>query len=221
MEGKPQQEQQPSSPAPAVGKELVLRDLLIGPSQIAKVQVPSAGDLAKLQQQKATVLEEDEYVQHLEEIIKRDFFPDLARLEAYKEYLARKEAGEKDLRIPTILIKQTPVDSFKRSRDPTLAQNRPEGPTDSPQSRPKVDVSSMGLDEYLQRYTSEDNKSFADLFARQKDAERRKHAWMHRQAELANTELKALEAANNGAVKSIEVCDFDPRERYSMIARSL
>ena len=50
-------------------------------------------------------IEEDEYFEKIEEIVKRDFYPDLLKLEAYREY---ENCGKfKNQRIPSILLKST------------------------------------------------------------------------------------------------------------------
>eukprot|EP00826_Nyctotherus_ovalis_P014834 TRINITY_DN1416_c0_g3_i1.p3 TRINITY_DN1416_c0_g3~~TRINITY_DN1416_c0_g3_i1.p3 ORF type:complete len:203 (+),score=76.93 TRINITY_DN1416_c0_g3_i1:196-804(+) len=163
---------------------IVLRDLIYG-TQIAKPKDNALND-------GAIVLEEEEYTRNLEAIIRRDYFPSLAKLEAYKDYEARKSRGE-DVRIPTILVKRTPLANAKEV--PVETQSARES---------EIDVSNMTLDEYLHKYTSEDNRSFEKLFEKQKEEERKKYAWMEKQAESANARVLALQQANASAVKSIE-----------------
>lgn len=55
---------------------------------------------------KPKTLEEDEYFQQIEAIVKRDFFPDLLKLEALQEYIELKEK-EHDVKVPSVLIKST------------------------------------------------------------------------------------------------------------------
>lgn len=72
-------------------------------------------------------MEEDEYYSYLEAIIKRDYFPDLLKLEAYNEYQSRRgqasdltqHSGRSKDALPSILLRETPVDPaiFDR-RDP-------------------------------------------------------------------------------------------------------
>ena len=88
----------------------------------------------------AQVLDEDSYLEYLEYIIKRDYFPDLFKYETLKTCQA------KGLRPPTALLTDR-----EEGRDPV----------DRILNRDKdVDVTGMRLDEYLRRYTSEDNSSF-------------------------------------------------------------
>jgi hypothetical protein len=49
------------------------------------------------------MLGEEEYTEIMSKIIKRDYFPDLLRLEAYEEYI--KGGKESNVRIPSLLVK--------------------------------------------------------------------------------------------------------------------
>jgi protein DGCR14 len=126
---------------------------------------------------KTIVLEEEEYMKNLEAIVLRDYFPDLGKLQVYKSQADN-----------TLLNKHTgqAKEIIEKSEDKA------------------IDISNMTLDEYLHKYTSEDNKSFEKLFEKQKEKEAKKYAWMERQAELANARTLALQQANNTVVKSIE-----------------
>lgn len=165
-------------------RQIVLRNLIYG-TRAAKPKDDVLED-------GAVVLEEEEYTRNLEAIIRRDYFPSLAKLEACEDYEARKSRGE-DVRVPTILVKDTPLVNAKEAPIETQAMRESE-----------IDVRSMTLDEYLHKYTSEDNRSFEKLFEKQKEEERKKYAWMESQAKAANVRVLALQQANVDAVKSIE-----------------
>lgn len=54
---------------------------------------------------------------------------------------------------------------------------------DYPAKKPSVDVSRMSLDEYLRRYTSEDNQAFVDIHEKDRQEFLKKVAWMFNESE--------------------------------------
>ena len=112
-------------------------------------------------------VEEDEYYAKIEEIIRRDFYPDLVKLDALRQY-DQDAALKSGVRPPSILLRSTgksrlsdvtnakkpdPVDDF-------IAMKRKELGLKPVVSENSGKRKKMGLNEFLRRFTSEDNASF-------------------------------------------------------------
>lgn len=121
-----------------------------------------------------TILSEEQYVDAMDAIITRDFFPDLPRLRAKLDYLdalegrdpARLAAAEEHLLAsgtPATPAAATP----RQGHRPGGAAPPPDAGADGPPT----------LDRFLARFTSEDNASFAEISARMLEAHRAKYWW--------------------------------------------
>lgn len=172
------------------------------------------------------ILDEDTYVRKMGEIIQRDFFPHLDKLQAQNQYLDALEQNDaKRMRelyekyssgrpiterpaspatFETPMNKteseDEPLKSSKTSRDITVHENTKDKTRDECRS---------GLDAYLSTHTSEDNASFKEMMV---EAERRlklKFAWLYE----AEEKLKAVtnDRSNNG-VLAIENRDIKPSQ---------
>ncbi|KAG7476717.1 hypothetical protein MATL_G00085900 [Megalops atlanticus] len=149
---------------------------------------------------KRKVLDEDTYIESLEKIIQRDFFPDVTKLRAQKEYLEAEENGELErmreiaIKYGSSLTKSTPRSSVPYVTPATFEtpEGRPGSPTSSHSKlrpRPAEEGNKEGeeeeekelpsLDRFLAKTTSEDNASFEQIMELAKDKEKLRHAWLY------------------------------------------
>ncbi|GCC34521.1 splicing factor ESS-2 homolog [Chiloscyllium punctatum] len=147
------------------------------------------------------ILDEETYIGNLEEIIQRDFFPDVEKLRAQREYLEAEENGDME-KMREITIKYG--SSLRKPNSGTPAAyvtpatfETPEVVAGSPSSRNKACQDGMSradegekdrkkeekelptLDTFLGRSTSEDNASFNQIIEIAEERNRIKHVWLY------------------------------------------
>lgn len=131
---------------------------------------------------KQIILDEDEYTKGLSHIIKRDFFPGLAHLDAQNAYLTAlnthdpteiqssvrklEELGP----TPRLLPGQTPYLQLQTPREDEGARPRAK-------KRKLEEAFDMSLDEFQARYTSEDNASFTDILDDENIKRKERYSW--------------------------------------------
>ncbi|XP_046330560.2 splicing factor ESS-2 homolog [Haliotis rufescens] len=164
-----------------------------------------------LNEKKKTVLDEDSYTQGIEEIITRDFYPDLPNLNSQAEYYDALERNDlvklreiqmrcKDLRPSTGVssIYNSP-DTFETpdasARAPSPSQKQPTAGDPRTDEQPELPNNvdddkkkELSLDRYLARNTSEDNASFMEILKEGERKHREKHAWMYDKEEKQEME---------------------------------
>ena len=111
-------------------------------------------------------MDEDEYFSQIEKIIKRDYYPDLAKLEALQTYDKDRSSD-----VPSVLLKST-----ERS-----FSTKP-----NPQDKTKSYGAKIGLDEYLKKFTSEDNASFQEIHDEDHKRHLKKIGWMFDESKRYN-----------------------------------
>ncbi|KAM7392914.1 hypothetical protein PAMA_007840 [Pampus argenteus] len=168
------------------------------------------------------VLDEEEYIESLEKIIQRDFFPDVTKLQAQKDYLDAEETGDLErmreisIRYGSSLTKSTP-----RSSAPYVTPasfETPVGRSGSPSSihgtkgidsaiKDDEEKELPCLDRFLAKNTSEDNASFEQIMDLAEDKEKLKHAWLY-EAEVEfkqrHEENLALPSAEKAALECVK-----------------
>ncbi|XP_071619078.1 splicing factor ESS-2 homolog [Heliangelus exortis] len=208
-----------------------------GPSVSSGALVPAAAPgtaLAKGKEAAAPsprrpkkILDEEAYIESLETIIQRDFFPDVEKLRAQKEYLEAEENGDLE-KMRQIAIKFG-SSLNKSSRDTPAPYVTPatfETPEVRPGALPVGNKSKAGikaaeegnaekddkealpsLDSFLAKHTSEDNASFEQIMEVAKEKEKVKHAWLYSAEEEyaeRHSENLALPSAEQQALENVK-----------------
>ncbi|KAM8797586.1 splicing factor ESS-2 homolog [Eudromia elegans] len=172
------------------------------------------------------ILDEDAYIEGLETIIQRDFFPDVQKLRAQKEYLEAEESGDLE-KMRQIAIKFG--SSLGRSARDTPAPYVTPATFETPEVHPRLPLSNKSkvgfktgeegeaekdgkdelpsLDSFLAKHTSEDNASFEQIMEVAKEKEKVKHAWLYsaeeEYAQRRNSNL-ALPSAEQQALENVK-----------------
>nr|XP_025046327.1 splicing factor ESS-2 homolog [Pelodiscus sinensis] len=162
----------------------------------------------------------------LEKIIQRDFFPDVERLRAQKEYLEAEESGDLEkMRQIAIKFGSSLGKSSKETPAPYVTPATFETPEVHPGASSLLNKSKIGiktaeegevekeqnkdalpsLDSFLTKHTSEDNASFEQIMEVAKEKEKARHSWLYEaEEEFAQRRLEylALPSAEHQALES-------------------
>lgn len=109
-----------------------------------------------LQRSSFRILEEEMYQTALSEIIKRDFFPDLLKMEQEEARGARETEEEEKVGEEETSISHSKVKEMMK----------------------KIKDDNLSLDQFQSTYTSEDNASFTDLLYQQNQRQREAYRWI-------------------------------------------
>ncbi|OUC48700.1 hypothetical protein D917_06018 [Trichinella nativa] len=143
---------------------------------------------------KRVVLEEDEYLKKLDEIIQRDFFPDINDLKLKNQYM--DALAEHDV----VKIKELQKKMFSQRNKTTDTEISLRAPIKvDPWELECEKTNDMNLDKFLANFTSEDNESFEEIMENHDHKLRQKHAWMY----LAEKE-HALNLQKSMAIKAAD-----------------
>ncbi|KAM6155711.1 LOW QUALITY PROTEIN: splicing factor ESS-2 homolog [Rhynchocyon petersi] len=162
----------------------------------------------------------------LQTVIQRDFFPDVEKLQAQKEYLEAEENGDLE-RMRQIAIKFVSA-LGKVSREPpppyvtpatfetpevhigpAILGNKPQprdrGPEDEETGEEEEKEPLPSLDVFLSRYTSEDNAYFQEIMEVAKEKGQARYTWLYQakeEFEKRQEENLALPSAECQAIES-------------------
>ncbi|XP_073530915.1 splicing factor ESS-2 homolog isoform X2 [Phyllobates terribilis] len=172
---------------------------------------------ADIKRSKKQVLCEETYIQNLQKIIQRDFFPDVEKLRAQKEYLEAEESGDLE-KMRQIAIKigtsgrgsrESPIPYVTPATfetplgvpgTPSFTAKHREGEEGDGEKTEEDGAELPSLDNFLAKHTSEDNASFEQIMEVAKEKERAKNSWLYEAEEEYKQRLE-----QNLALPSVEM----------------
>ncbi|XP_011874792.1 PREDICTED: protein DGCR14 homolog [Vollenhovia emeryi] len=205
---------------------------------LAVFKMPS-GTVKKSKSTRPKILDEDTYIEKMSDIIQKDFFPHLEKLQAQNQYLdaleqndmkrmrelyAKYSSGrpvtERPISPATFEtpLRRTESDESPRvpeasSRRETLAEPTAESaePVESKADKSPCE-SKTGLDDYLSTHTSEDNASFEEMMVEAENKRKLKYAWLYEAEEKSKAWLAIDGPTGPSDVPAIEGSNPRPKQ---------
>lgn len=183
------------------------------------------GVAKKYKKPQPKVLDEDTYIKKMGEIIQRDFFPHLDKLQAQNQYLDALEQNDvKRMRElyekyssgrPTTerpaspATFETPMNKIESEDEQFKSTKVPKDiPANTDTKEKDKTEPTTGLDAYLSIHTSEDNASFEEMMIEAEKKLRLKYAWLYE----AEENCKALTNAKSSGTLAIEGSNGKPNQ---------
>jgi protein DGCR14 len=160
------------------------------------------------------VIEEESYIDSISSILDRDFFPELPKLRAYNEWLdavqardyvkmaeirsrMRRSDAKRDahgaLMTPALQLRdmaeETHNTESKRSKTSEILESVSSAVHQVDGSQLALDAKLMSLDEFLGKYTSEDDESFSRLMEKEVTEARRVYQEIHAKALIEHAKM--------------------------------
>ncbi|XP_043605025.1 splicing factor ESS-2 homolog [Bombus pyrosoma] len=183
------------------------------------------GVAKKYKKLRPKILDEDTYIKRMGEIIQRDFFPHLGKLQAQNQYLDALEQNDvKRMRElyekyssgrPTTerpaspATFETPMNKIESEDEQFKSTKVPKDiPANSDTKEKDKTEPTTGLDAYLSIHTSEDNASFEEMMIEAEKKLRLKYAWLYE----AEENCKALTNGKSSDTLAIEGSNDKPNQ---------
>lgn len=171
------------------------------------------------------ILDEDTYIEKMSEIIQKDFFPHLEKLQAQNDYLDALEQNDMN-RMRELYAKYSsgrPVTERPVSPatfETPLRRTESDESSDTPEASSretfvesvKSKKTESGLDDYLSTHTSEDNASFEEMMIETENKRKLKYAWLYEAEEKSKAWLAIEGSTCQSDVPAIEGSNPRPKQ---------
>lgn len=172
------------------------------------------------------ILDEDTYIKEMSQIIQRDFFPHLEKLQAQNQYLDALEQNDIN-RMRELYAKyssgrpvterpispatfETPLHRTESDELLGCSETSFQKTFKSVQKNSEME-NKTGLDDYLSTHTSEDNASFEEMIIEAENKTKLKYAWLYEAEEKSKSWLAIDDKPLNDAL-AIEGSNFRPKQ---------